>query len=229
MSTISRMHRLLLSICLLSASAAWSQTTSQWRDSLDLLNREIARFPHNVDLRLRKAAVNVELAQWDYAIEEYARVLSIDPQNVAARYFRAYANMHLRQYGLARADYDALLQRFPRHLEARLGLATVLERMGRESDARDELNRLVDLHPDSAVAYAARAAFETSRQQWDIALYDWSKALLLSPGNLEYAVSRIDVLIRMGRKKEARKELDGLVSSRRITRAQLHEWYEKCR
>lgn len=222
------MRRILLMLCLLSVSVAKSQTTQRWRDSLDVLNREISLSPRNIDLRFRKAAVNIELAQWDYAIEEYGRILSIDPENVAARYFRAYAYTHLRQYALARNDYDYVLQQFPRHMEARLGLVTVLERMGREGDARDELNRLVDLHPDSAVVYAARASFETQRQHWEIALYDWSKAILLHPQNLEYRVSKVDVLIRMGRNKEARKELDELVSHGMATRQQLHDWFEKC-
>ena len=85
----------------------------QWRDSLTVLSRAITQNPQSVDLRLRKAAVNLELSQWDYAVDEYGRVLELDAKNLTALFFRAYAHNQLRHYDQAVADYDKLLSLVP--------------------------------------------------------------------------------------------------------------------
>lgn len=226
---ISRMRKFLLLCLLMSSSAVFPQTTHLLSDSLEILKKYIASNPNDIDLRLRKAAVNIELSQWEYAVEEYGRVLKMQPDNLAALYFRAYANMNLRQYAFSRDDYKSILLKLPKHFEARLGLAYVLERMGRDRDASDELNRLVEFHPDSASAYAARAAFEVKRKSWDVALYDWNKACELKPTQVDYAVSKVDVLLQMKKRREAHKMLNELVERGLATKPQLMQWYEKCK
>jgi tetratricopeptide (TPR) repeat protein len=170
-----------------------------------VLNKAITANPQSTDLRLRKAAVNIELEQWDYAIEEYGRVLGIDANNLPALYYRAFAHNHQRHYDMARADYERFLQLLPRHFEARLGLAMTLRRQGKTRDVADELNRLVQMFPDSAVAYAVRADFEQEQAQYDLALYDWDEALRLANGRQEYQLGKYGVLWAMRRYEEARR------------------------
>lgn len=210
------------------AMGATAQTPKQWRDSVSVLIEQINLYPQNLELRLKKAEANINLQQWEYARDEYTAVLKKDEKNLAALYFRAFCQTQLRQYSFARADYETFLAIQPEHLEARLGLAHVLQLMGRKTDAVDELNRAVQMFPDSTDAYAARAAFETQQQQYDAALYDWDEALRLAPKNAELVVSKVDVLLRLGRKKEARAALDQAVKQG-INRAALREWYDKCK
>ena len=110
----------------------------------------------------------------------------------------------------------------------RLGLAHVLQKMGRKTDTLDELNRLVQMFPDSADAYAARAAYETELKQYDIALYDWDEAIRRKPLQSGYVVSKADILISLNRMDEARAELNAAVR-RGIPRYALKDWFEKCR
>lgn len=197
----------LFLICMLLLSPVGAQTPQEWRDSLAVLNRSIELHPQNTDLRLKKAAVNIELDQWEYAIEEYGRVLQLDSKNLSALYFRAYAFNHQHQYVQARADYEHFLRLMPRHFEAQLGMAMTNRHLGRTLDVTDDLNRLVEMFPDSAVAYAARASFEADQKQMDLALYDWDEALRLCPDNAEYKAAKANVLAALGRKKEARQLL----------------------
>ena len=203
-----------------------AQTPQQWRDSLAVLSRLIDEQPRSTDLRLRKAAVNIELGQWEYAVEEYGNVLRIDPENLAALYYRAYGNTHLRQYQLARNDYQTFLQLSPLHMEARLGLAMVNEKMGRRTDALDQYNQLVEMFRDSAVCYAARAAFEMTINQTETALYDWGEAIRLQPRNADYVVTKVDLLMKLNRWKEAREELEKALQ-RGVPRGVLKEWFDK--
>ena len=213
----------------LSANCQEQKPNSQyWRDSLSVLNKQIAAGPWSTDLHLRKAAVNLELQQWQYAIDEYSLVLQHQVQNPAALFYRAYAATHLRHYEAARSDYEEFLDIFPTHTEARLALAYVLEQMGRKMEAMDELNRVVEMRPDSAVAYASRALLERDMKQYEAALYDWEQACKLKPQNADYVASHVDLLLAMERREEARRVLEASIK-RGVPQGLLHPWLERCR
>ena len=215
-------------ITLLAGVSAQAQTPREWRDSVSTLIEAIRLDPRNTDLRLKKAEANINLQQWEYAIEEYGDVLRLDDRNLAALYFRAYCHTQLRHYDMAKADYDAFLVIQPQHFEAHLGRAHVLQKMGRKAETFDELNLIVQQFPDSANAYAARAAYETELQLYDVALYDWDEALRRHPENVEYAVSKADILLGLDRKKEAKETLDAVVLQG-TPRGALKEWYDRCK
>lgn len=210
-------------ICHISFSPVRAQN---WRDSLTVLNKQIAQSSWSTDLHLRKANANLQLKQWQYAIDEYSLVLQREPKNPAALFYRAYANTHLRRFELSRNDLNDLLAFAPTHFEARLSLAVVLQQLGRKQDALDQLNQTIQQHADSAVAYAARANLERDMKQDEVALYDWQLAEELSPRDVTYVVSHVDLLLVLGRKTEARRVLDAAVK-RGIPRGMLVEWYRK--
>ena len=218
-------HWALIFLSFFSTGAA-AQTSL--RDSLTILNRQISLSPRSTDLRLKKAALNIELEQWDYAIDEYGRVLDIDPDCLAALYFRAYAHTHQRHLDMARNDYERFLSIVPRHFEARLGLAMVKRQLGRRQDTIDELNLLVQQHPDSALAYAARAGYETEQKDYENALFDWDEAISRQPRNADFVVSKVDILLRLRRYDEAWGELETAMK-RGIPRAALKEWIDRCK
>lgn len=226
----SRLYRkgIVLFVAILLQQTGHAQDNQRWRDSLTVLNQLIATQPWSTDLHLRKAAANLELKQWQYAVDEYGLVLHREPRNAAALFYRAYANTHLRRLDLARRDYEDLLAVHPHHFEARLSLAVILQMMGHRQDALNGLNQLVQLHPDSAVAYAARANLEREFKQDDAALYDWQQAERLDPLNPLYVVSHADLLLVLERREETRRLLDDAVR-RGIPRGMLREWYEKCK
>ena len=200
----------------------------QWRDTLTVLNKQIAQSGWSTELHLRKANANLQLKQWQYAVDEYALVLQHESRNPAALFYRAYAYTHLRRFDLARNDLNDLLILLPHHFEARLSLAVVLQQLGRKQEALDHLNQAVQQCPDSAVAYATRANLERDMKQDEAALYDWQKAEELSPKDPTYVVSHVDLLLVLERRKEARKVLDAAVK-RGIPRGMLLEWYNKCK
>lgn len=210
----------------LISSFSQSPTPREWRDSVSVLIEAINKNPKDINLRLLKGEANINLKQWEYAVQEYGYVLRLDEQNLAALYFRAYCHTQLHHYDLAKVDYETFLTIQPEHFEAHLGLAHTLQKLGRKTDTFDELNRIVQLFPDSAEAYAARAVYEAEYKLYDAAVYDWDEALRLQPNNVEYAVSKVDALIRQGRRHEARDVLDALVR-RGTSRGALKEWYDQ--
>jgi len=222
----AKLFTAILTVATTSTTSAQTPATISWHDSLQVINKLISLHPDSTDLRLKKAAVNIELGQWEYAAEEYGRILAGNPKNLAARYYRAYTLVHLRQYGQARNDYEQLLAMAPLHFEGRMALASVLQMLNRITDARDQLNQLVQLFPDSAMAYAARATFETEQKEYDTALFDWDEAIRRQPGNADFVVSKADILIKLGRNNDARQTLQQAIDNG-IPRYALKEWIEK--
>jgi tetratricopeptide (TPR) repeat protein len=136
--------------------------------------------------------------------------------------------MQQKHYDLAKVDYESFLLIEPQHFEARLGLAHVLQKLGRKTEAIDEYNRMVQVFPDSADAYASRAAYETELKQYDVALYDWDEAIRRRPQNAGYYVSKADVYLRQYKNKEAKDVLNAAVKQG-VPRAALKEWYDRCK
>lgn len=212
--------------CLLLAIGMQAQSNQEWRDSLNAINQQIERSPYSVGLHLRKAAINLELQQWEFAIDEYKSILRHDEKNLTALFYRAYAYTHMRRYDLAKNDYNDILLEKPTHMEARLGLAYVYQLMGKRNDALDLLNIVVEQHPDSVRGYVARASLETDMKRYDEALYDWEECIKRDPDNTDYHLSYIDVLIAMGRKETARRELNKL-SGRGVNQGALRGFYQR--
>ena len=219
---------LVLALMVLNANTMFAQTRQQLRDSLSAASEALSFHPDSLNLRLRKASWNVQLEEWQYARDEYDYVLRRDPNNLAALFYRAFVNEQQKRYKFARLDYEHLLSLVPGNFEATLGLALLNQKDSHYTEALDMINLLVTQHPDSAVAYAARGGMEVERKMYGLAEYDYSKAIELKPLNTDFRLNRANVRILMKRKKEAREDLDAMVKLG-VPRANLIEWYRKCK
>jgi tetratricopeptide (TPR) repeat protein len=219
---------LLFLITAFTMPATAQSNHSLWQDSLSTLNRLIAADPNNMELHLRKAAVNIELGQWDYAADEYTLVLAKDEHNPAARFYRAYTNTQMKRYDQALFDYDELLRHLPTHFEGRLGHAYVQQKMGHQRESLDELSLMAEMFPDSAVVYAARAGVESDMKMLELALYDWERATQLDSLNAGYVRSHAELLLAMNRPLEVTAVLDEAVR-RGLPRGLFHQLYARAR
>ncbi len=218
----------MLALALCFAPRAQAQTYEEMRDSLEAAVKLLEKFPEDNNLRLKKASWNLLLEQWEYAKREYDIVLDRDPRNVAALYYRAYVNEKLHRYKFARKDYEDMLAIVPGDFNGQLGLALLLQKDLRYTEAMNRINHLVEQYPDHAVAYAARAGMESERGMLELAEYDFTEAMRLDPDNTDYIINRADVRIRMQHMEDARKDLD-LAVEKGISRPALADLYARCR
>lgn len=203
-----------------------AQNAEALRDSLKQATEALAYRPDSVDLRLKKAAWNMLLEQWDYAKSEYDIILQYYPDNVAGLYYRGYANQKLGRYNFARLDYENLLKVVPGHFSGLLGLALLNQQDKHYTDAMNQINTLVTLYPDSAVAYAARAGIERERGLMELAEYDYTEALNHHPNQQDYLLNRADVRIKLGQFEKAKEDVERLVQLG-VPRPGLLEWYRR--
>lgn len=210
------------------AAPSLAQTKAQLKDSLKVAADRLEYAPDSVDLRLKKASLNLQLEQWAFAMDEYDLILRRDPYNLAALFYRAYTNEKLHRYKFARLDYENLLTIVPGHFEGQLGLALLNQKDKHYTEALDQINRLVSQYPDSAVAYAARAGIEHEQGMAALAAFDYAEAIKRDPANREYRIDRIEALIDDKKKNEARHELDDLVKMG-MPKAMLLDLYKRCK
>ena len=214
---------------LMSMGRAVAQSSSSaLRDSLALATETLAYHPDSIDLRLKKAAWNIQLEQWNYAKDELDKVLFLNQTNIAGLFYRAFVNEKLKRYNFARLDYQNLLVLVPGNFQAQLGLALLNEKDQHHTEAYDGINNLIEQYPDSAVAYAARGGMEKERGMLELAAYDYAEAMRLDSTNQDYIVSHVDLLITLGRKLEA---YDGLrrLQALGVQPGQLQDFYARLR
>lgn len=219
-------HILAFTLMLCLPTGAIAQNNNPLRDSLKVATERLSYHPDSIDLRLRKAGWNIQLEEWQNAKIEYDIVLRHEPTNIAALYYRAYCNDRLGRYNFARLDYQNLLTLVPGNFEARLGLALLNEKDHHYTEALDGINQLVAAHPDSAIAWAARAGIESEHGMKELAAYDYGEALKRDPDNKDYLLARADLNISLGNAIDARHDLDRIVKLG-TPKAALKEWYGK--
>lgn len=214
---------------LMSMGRAVAQASSSaLRDSLALATEMLAYHPDSIDLRLKKAAWNIQLEQWNYAKDELDKVLFLNQTNIAGLFYRAFVNEKLKRYNFARLDYQNLLVLVPGNFQAQLGLALLNEKDQHHTEAYDGINNLIEQYPDSAVAYAARGGMEKERGMLELAAYDYAEAMRLDSTNQDYIVSHVDLLITLGRKLEAYDDLRRL-QALGVQPGQLQDFYARLR
>lgn len=194
------------------------------RDSLARATDVLAYHPDSIDLRLKKAAWNIQLEQWNYAKDDLDKVLFLNNTSIAGLYYRAFVNEKLKRYNFARLDYQNLLVLVPGNFQAQLGLALLNEKDKHYTEAYNGINSLIEQYPDSAVAYAARGGMERERGQMELAEYDYAEAIKRDPDNTDYLVNHTDLLVSLGRKTEAYADLRRL-ETLGIARGQLRDFY----
>ena len=205
----------------------YGQTYEQLKDSLEAATKLCEKYPDDNNLKLKKASWNIMLEQWAYAQREYDIILSRDPSNVAALYFRAFTNEKLNRLKFARQDYEKMLKIVPGNFNGLLGLALLNQKDMHYTEAMDMMNQLVEQYPDSAVAYAARAGIEQERGMLELAEYDYGEAMRLRPDNTDYILNRADVRLLLGRRNDAREDLE-LAVKKGVPRPALAELFAKC-
>lgn len=223
------MPRIITILLLLCATlTAQAQQEMTLRDSLSLKIRQIEAYPDSLPLRFEKASINMQLEQWRYAQEEYTSILKLSPRNPEALYFRAFAYDKQGYYDFAAADYEQLSSILPGRLNVMLGLALIRDKQGRKTESMQLMNQIVQLFPDSTVAYLARGNMELDRGQNETAEYDFSIAVRLSPNDTDARLLHAEALLRLERRTEALDELKELCRQG-VPAASLTEYFQRCR
>ncbi len=146
------------------------------------------------------------------ALNRYRRVIDLDPEHDEARLrmLSLLVQQSDGQEGLPHAEY--LRRRFPDNTQVSLRLAQCLCLLGRQPEAREILDGLLERQPHYAAALAERG--KLALQQRDNALAETllREAVNRDPSALDARHMLVQALIRGGQPELASAEQDRLVS-----------------
>lgn len=183
------------------------ERTGRSQEALESYSLGLNLSPTTLGLLLDRASLYYRLGNEPHAISDYTSVLDLNADHQEALFFRAYLYVRMRDYKRARADYDHLLKLQPLREDALQGLCILNTKDNRPREAMEQANNLIQIYPNHAVNYAIRGGIELDSKQYEVALYDFDKAVELDPSNPDMLLSRADCYTRMKKKKQARKDL----------------------
>ncbi len=137
---------------LTSAAALRLLDLGRFEQALDLVRRELRRFPQGADLRVVESRALLVLGRTEEALGAADAAVAADARMADARYQRAVVELTLGRAEPTEADLRAALAIEPRHLQATKMLAVLRFRMGDPAEAKRLLERALELAPDDKEA-----------------------------------------------------------------------------
>jgi tetratricopeptide (TPR) repeat protein len=96
-----------------------------YTNSLQLIERQLAGRPDDVNLLVNKGFVLLRLTNQAPAVDVLTRALELQSNNAPARLNRAIANLQLDRLDAAQSDYESLLLSFPKAYPVYFGLGEI--------------------------------------------------------------------------------------------------------
>lgn len=124
---------------------------------------------------------------------------------------RGNAYLESGKNSLATQSFDQARSIDPRSAAPLIAEVSMLLGMGRIDQAREKANKAVELAPNNAFAWNAKASVLHASLDAAGAMAAYDKALSLTPKHLDARIARAALLIDLKREPEARKDLDYLL------------------
>jgi tetratricopeptide (TPR) repeat protein len=135
---------------------------STLRTALRLNKKSAQRTPEDdIALHQALAEAHLETQNWEEAITVCQALLKLAPRHHFAQELLATALLQSGKLDEAERVMRGLIAQSPRDPLHRLRLATLLQLQGRLGEATREFERIIELHPDFALAADAHDAVET--------------------------------------------------------------------
>ncbi len=162
--------------------------------------------PESVLMRFSRADLYLNLKNYGKAVLDYSDIIKKDPANTEALNRRGFAYFQMREYDKARADYERVLKQKPSDYLSALGVALVLQKTNKTSEAITRMGFLMAAYPDNPDLYEVRASMYEDLEKYELALLDLTKAIEMDPSNPDRYIRRAELYEKMGKATHARND-----------------------
>jgi tetratricopeptide (TPR) repeat protein len=147
------------------------------------------------------------------AVEMYLEALALDPDSAAAHYNLAGTLARAGAFDEAESHFRAALAQQP-NSQTHTGLGYVLWQQGREDEAIASLNAAIDADPTNAAAYDQLGTIRLQQGELEEAAATSRRLLEHRPSPAAHR-ELAQVLTRLGKEDEARREMELATASER--------------
>ena len=172
--------------------------------AITVYQKAIKLQPENLVGYNNLVAVNTNIGDIKAALETYEAGISFNSNNpsIYVNLANFYLN-HLQHFEAALSNYEKALKLDSNNLPASVGKGKVLVKLGRFEAARKLFSELAEQFPDQTLVWENLAKVAEQQKKWKVALERWEIGISKFPENLSFYVAKGNVLIELGRFKEA--------------------------
>ena len=151
----------------------------------------LERNPFITDAYVLRGMSRQNLGRAEDAIEDYNKALSMQPDNWDLNFKRALAQEIIKDYQGAMASYSDIINRQSSFDAAYVGRARLNLTLKDTISALNDINKAIEINPNSANAYIIRADISINNQHnYQEALADMDKAIKLQPRHVGLYINR---------------------------------------
>jgi tetratricopeptide (TPR) repeat protein len=164
----------------------------QYQAAFHDFRRAVELMPQNAVPFNGRGRAHLEFKRYHAAVRDLTRAISLDPRYTVAYRNRAAADLAIDRFADAAADATQALDLAPANPSPELLLLRARAYAGdrKFNQAIDDLDRTIELKPDSADAYIERGMIYTQLRRFEDAIADLTAALDLEPRNVKAYVAR---------------------------------------
>ncbi|WP_348263080.1 tetratricopeptide repeat protein [Telmatobacter sp. DSM 110680] len=205
----------------LAHSYLWSK---QYSRVLDVYHEILNLDPDSAEADMLAGEALDEMSDTSGAIEMFRKAVKAKPSEPNVHFGLGYLLWSQKQYAEAIPEFQAELANDPNHAQSLLYIADAKIQMNQPEDAAQLLEKSVKLDPSMGLAHLDLGILAASDGHNDDALREFLTAEKLTPNdvNVHWRLGRL--YRAMGRKEEAKAELD---KASTITRSADQELYKK--
>jgi tetratricopeptide (TPR) repeat protein len=179
------------------------------RAAIALYKEVLSASPTNGRAHLRLGEAHQILGELDLAMTAYHQALSVDPKLAAPAHTKMGEVHTLKQQSAkAYAEYRAAATADDRYAPAHVALGYANSQGGFHEDALKELDRAIQLDPESAIAFHYRAATLFNLRRADEAISSFQRALALRPAFVEARYHLGQLYLAQGKTDLAKEQFE---------------------
>ena len=181
--------------------------------AIDALTRALDIAGDNPDYLAERARLHLDLEDVEAALADLERAAAAAPERVGVRLLYADVLRFAERLDDALAVASALIQDQPGLPLAYELRASVRMSLGDETGAMEDLATAIEIDPNDASAFAARALLHHQAERFKEAIADYSKSLELRPGDAVTLNNRADARMLSGDLDLAFEDIEAAVAA----------------
>jgi tetratricopeptide (TPR) repeat protein len=175
------------------------------RQTLEDLNRIIAREPGNATLYRMRGTIYARSGQNREALVDFNQAVSLDANNVDNLSTRGLFYGQLKMFQEALKDFISITIIDPENDRAYCLASRSFRQLGKYNDSFFFINMAIEFNRNEAAYYSDRAVLYLSSNQLDSALSDINRAIELAP-DANFYTSRCEVYLRLAKQAKNKKQ-----------------------
>jgi len=194
------------SVTLLRAQALEHMRAEAPNEAIALLQKALKIAPDNAALKLHLARAKVAAGQVETNNKELAKLAGDGDAELGTTILKLYELIAAGDFKAAAPQVEALARKHTEKYGVRVLAARIATRLRRPSEAREHLNKAIELKPDAKEAKLQLAASHLQAKEYGPAEAQLNRVIELNPNNVD-ALEMLALISRAANQKQAEANL----------------------